>query len=195
MAKIGFEYIAAAKLSAENATSIATATYTEGKEIGPGANFNVTVTANDVKDFGDDRVLVTDVSVTGGTVSAELNEPTMENEAWMLGHTYAKETGVIRNADDTPPYLGIGLVGKSRTSTKEGIIYRAKVYAKVQFKEPNDENASKQDSTTFNHTTMEGNLFVLPNGDWKSENEFESLEAAKAFVNKALGIGTASEGA
>lgn len=194
MAKIGFEYIAAAKLNTENAASIATAKYTDGKEIGPGANFNVTVTANDVKDFGDDRALITDVSVTGGTVSAELNEPTMENEAWMLGHTFSAETGMIRNADDTPPFLGIGLVGKSRTSKKEGIVYRAKVYAKIQFKEPNDENTTKQESTTFNHTTMEGNLFVLPNGDWKSENEFDSLDAAKAFVNKALGIGTEDAG-
>ena len=109
--------------------------------------------------------------------------------------TTLAETGMIRNADDTPPYLGIGLVGKSRTSKKEGIVYRAKVYAKIQFKEPNDENTTKQESTTFNHTTMEGNLFVLPNGDWKSENEFDSLEAAKAFVDKILGIGTEDTGA
>lgn len=34
----------------------------------------------------------------------------------------------------------------------------------------------------------EGHLFVLSNDDWKSENEFDSLEAAKAFVNNVVTI-------
>lgn len=194
MAKIGFEYIVAAELDAEKAVSEDTASYTNGKEIGPGANFSVTVSANDAKDYGDDRLLVTDVSVTGGTISAELNEPTLEIEAWLLGHKYNETSGVVRNAEDTPPYLGVGIVGKSRSSTKKGIIYRAKVYLKNQFKEPNDEHTSKQDSTTFNHTTLDGNLFVLKNGDWKIEKEFDSLDEAKTFVDTKLGITAAAAG-
>lgn len=65
MAKIGFEYIAAAKLDETASKSAATAKYTEGREIGPGANINGTVNSSDVKDYGDDRTLLTDVSVTG----------------------------------------------------------------------------------------------------------------------------------
>ena len=68
------------------------------------------------------------------------------------------------------------------------MVYRSKIYLKSQFKVPNDENATKQESITFNHTTMEGNLFLLENGDWKIENEFESLAEAKAHVNKVLGL-------
>ena len=188
MAKIGFEYIAAAKLTMATEESAATAAYTEGREIGPGSNFNGTPTADDVTDYGDDRALLTDVSVTGGTISAELNEPTMENEAWMLGHAYEEETGMIRNANDIPPYLGIGFVGKARSSTVAGIIYRAKIYLKTQFREPNDENTTKQQSTTFNHTTMEGNIFTLKNGDWKKEQDFTTLDEAKEFINDFLKI-------
>ena len=194
MAKIGFEYIAAAKLTLTSEESAETVTYTEGREIGPGANFSGTPTANDVKDFGDDRALLTDVSVTGGTISAELNEPTLENEAWMLGHAYEEETGMIRNANDIPPYLGMGFIGKSRSSKVEGIIYRAKIYMKTQFKEPNDENTSKQESTTFNHTTMEGNVFTLKNGDWKKEKDFTTLDEAKKFINDFLKITDAAGG-
>ena len=188
MAKIGFEYIAAAKLNTSVSVSAKTAKYTEGREIGPGANFSGNPTTSDVKDYGDDRSLITDVSVTGGTLSAELNEPTMENEAWMLGHTYTDTDGMLRNTEDTPPFLGVGLVGKSRSSSEEGIIYRAKIYIKTQFKVPNDENATKQENVTFSHTTLEGNIFQLKNGDWKKEKEFKNLDDAKAFINNFLCI-------
>lgn len=188
MAKIGFEYIAAAELTLSTATDAKSAKYTKGKEIGPGANVNITANSSDVKDHGDDRTLLSDVSVTGGTISLELNEPTLETEAWMLGHTYNEETGVVRNMEDIPPYLGVGFVGKSKSSEKVGITYRAKIYLKTQFKEPGDSNATKQDSVTFSHTTMEGNLFQLENGDWNMDKEFETLKEAKDFINKTLGI-------
>ena len=186
MAKIGFEYVVAAELDAENAKSAEAVKYKNAKVIGPAANANGTPNSSDVKDYGDDTTVETDVSVTGGTLSLELNEPTMDNEAWMLGHTTTKEGGMVRNASDIPPFLGVGFVGKSRRDNKT--VYRSKIYLKTQFKEPSDENATKQEAITFNHTTMEGNMFQLENGDWKVENEFETLTAAKAHVNKVLGL-------
>lgn len=64
----------------------------------------------------------------------------------------------------------------------------------MQFKEPNDENATKQDTVTFTHTTMEGNLYTLQNGDMKAENEFKTLAEAKTYVNKILGVTDSSTG-
>lgn len=187
MAKVGFEYVAAAKLNDAVSTSKATAVYTEGREIGPAANFNGTPTSSDVKDFGDDRTLETDTSVTGGTLSLELNEPTMENEAWILGHNYEDVSGgMLRNVNDIAPYLGIGCVGKSKRNG--ALVFRAKIYLKTQFRVPNDENATKQDQVTFGHTTMEGNIFQLKNGDWKDEKEFDTLEDAKEYINTTLNI-------
>ena len=187
MAKIGFEYIVAGELDTSVSTSKATAVYSNSREIGPGANFNGTPTSADVKDYGDDRTLETDTSVTGGTLSLELNEPTLENEAWILGHTYDEDTNsMTRNANDVAPYIGIGVVGKSKRNN--AIIYRVKVYLKAQFKEPNDENATKQESVTFSHTTMEGNLFQLDEGDWKYVAEYTTLAAAKAALNTIFGI-------
>lgn len=188
MAKIGFEYIVAAELNMETETDAKNVKYTKGKEIGPGANVNITANSGDVKDHGDDRTLITDVSVTGGTISLELNEPTLEAEAWMLGHKYETEAGIVRNTEDVPPYLGIGFVGKSRSSKKTGTTYRAKIYLKTQFKEPGDSNATKQESVTFSHTTMEGSIFQLKNGDWNMDKEFETLKEAKSFIDKTLGI-------
>lgn len=192
MAKIGFEYIVAAKLDTEVSVSKATAKYTEARVIGPAANANFNINTSDVKDYGDDNVVETDVSPTGGTASLELNEPTMQNEGWLLGHTVTEDDGMVRNANDIPPYVGIGFVGKSVRAHET--VFKAKVYLKVQFKEPNDENATKQDTVTFTHTTMEGNLYTLQNGDMKAENEFKTLAEAKTYVNKILGVTDSSTG-
>ncbi|MCD7736962.1 MAG: hypothetical protein LUI07_08405 [Lachnospiraceae bacterium] len=185
MAKIGFEYIVAGALDTDNSVSAATAAYTNTREIGPGANVNGSPTSSDVKDYGDDRVVATDVSVTGGTLSLELNEPSLENEAWILGHSVDADGAILRNTNDIPPYVGIGFVGKSR-KLDNTTAYRAKIYLKAQFKEPSDENATKQDSVSFSHTTMEGNLFQLENGDWKLDKVFETLAEAKAYVDEIL---------
>ena len=184
MAKIGFEYIVAAKLDAELSKSLQTAKYSDMREIGPGASVTGTPSSSDVKDYGDDRVVETDVSVTGGTLNLELNEPTQENEAWLLGHAYSADSGVVRNTGDIPPYVGIGFVGKSMKNHKT--VFKAKVYLKTQFKEPSEEYQTRQDNTTFNHTTLEGNMFQLENGDWKSDNEFTTLDDAKKFIHAIL---------
>ncbi len=186
MAKIGFEYIVSGVLGATSASG-KTATYTGGRYWGKASTFNGTPTANDAKDYGDDGIAETDTSVTGGTLSAELNERTLELYAELMGHTLDEtKKEIIANSNDIAPYVGVGAVGKSiRNNGKK---FTAKFYYKVQFKEPNDENATKQENTTFTHTTLEGNMFMLENGDWKSEAEFETLQEAKAWLDKKVGI-------
>lgn len=188
MAKIGFEYVVAGELDESVSKDAETAKYKNAREIGPAAKANGSPTTSDVKDYGDDHAVETDVSVTGGAVSLELNEPTLENEAWILGHKYAENGGMIRNANDIPPFVGIGFVGKSRRDNKT--VFKTKIYLKAQFKEPNDENQTKQENITFSHTTMEGNLYQLENGDWKKEQEYTTLDAAKAALDTFFGLTT-----
>lgn len=184
MAKVGMEYVVSGLLKeAEDGTP----SYTGGKYWGPASTFNGSPTANDAKDYGDDRAVETDTSVTGGTLSVELNENTLELESFLLGHTYDKEKKqMICNQTDVAPFVGTGAIGKSKRNNK--IVYKGKFYHKTQFKNPNDENSTKQESTTFNHTTLEGNIFTLPNGQWKEEQEFESLEEAKTWLDNKVGI-------
>nr|DAH91738.1 MAG TPA: tail tube protein [Caudoviricetes sp.] len=186
MAKIGFEYIVAAKLDPAHAADKKTVKYTGAMEIGPGAQVNGNPTTSDVKDYGDDRVVETDTSVTGGTISLELNEPTMEVDAFLLGHTVDEtKKSMTRNVNDIAPYVGVGFVGKSKRNGAR--VYKAKIYLKAQFKEANDENSTKQENVTFSHTTLEGNMYALENGDWKDEKEFDTLDEAKAYVDTTLG--------
>lgn len=183
MAKVGFEYIVIAKLMDQ------TPTYEAGRYLGKASTFNGTPTVSDVKDYGDDGVAETDTSVTGGTLSLEVNENTCEIYAFTLGHEYDAETKeCISKADDIAPYLGVGAVGKSKRNNKN--VYTGKFYFKVQFKEPNDENATKQENTTFTHTTLEGNIFKLDDERWKSQREFTTLKEAKEWLDKMVGITT-----
>lgn len=182
MAKLGFEYVAAGKLDE------ATGKYSGGRHLGEAATFNVTVSANDVKDYGDNHAVLTDTSVTGGTVSIELNDMLEELNAFLLGHTYEEETkNLICKKDDIAPYLGLGAVGISK---KAGYRYIAKFYKKVQFREPNDENATQTDTVTPAHTTLEGNMFVPENNIWKEQQTFDTLDEAKKWLNGKLGIET-----
>lgn len=180
MAKTGFLYTCAGTLQEDG-------THKDGRHLGPSATFNITPTTADVKDYGDNGVVETETEVTGGTVGLDLNEMLMENNAYILGHKIDEETGeLLHRQEDIAPFLGIGAIGTSKRSGKNKFI--GKFYPKVQFKEPNDENATKQDNTTFTHTHLDGNLFVPEDGLWKVQKEFDSLTEAKAWLNEKVGI-------
>lgn len=186
MSKTGFLYVCAGKRKADGTG------YVNGKHLGPSATFNIIPTTSDVKDYGDNQVVETDTSVTGATISLELNEMLEENNAYILGHTIDEETGeTIFKQEDIAPELGIGAIGTSKHNNKNK--YIGKFYTKVQFKEPNDENATKQESTTFGHTTLEGNVFVPEDGKWKIQKEFDNLYDAKEWLNEKVGMGITEE--
>lgn len=182
MSKKGIEYAVFGLLQEDG-------TYSGGKYLSPAAGFNGAPTKSNVKDYGDNRVVETDNSVTGGTLTVELNNDEDELYTFLLGHK-AKEQGgeIAYNANDEAPFVGVGAIGKS------GKKYVSKFYKKVQFSEPNDDNSTKQENTTFNHVTLEGEIIIPEGGEWKLRKSFETLEAAKSYLNKLVGI-TAETGA
>lgn len=177
MAKKGIEYAVFGLLDEK------TGTYSKGKYLSPVAGFNGNPTKASGTDYGDNRALETDNSVTGGTLSVELNDDNDDIYVFLLGHAKDLESGEISyNVNDVPPYVGCGAIGKS------GNQYVGKFYKKVQFGEPNDENTTKQENTTFAHTTVEGTILIPEDGEWKKRKTFETLEAAKAWLNGLVGI-------
>lgn len=178
MAKKGIEYVVFGLLQ-ENGT------YKEGKHLSPATSFNGTTTSTDVKDYGDNHVVETDNSVTGGTLTVELNNDEDELYVYLLGH---KQTGdgeeIVYNTNDVAPYVGVGAIGQS------GSKYVAKFYDKVQFAEPNDENKTKEENVEFGHITLEGQILIPEGGNWRRRKTFETLEEAKAYLNKLVGITT-----
>lgn len=178
MSKKGLRYVAFGKLGANGS-------YSDGKYLSPAAALSGSATTSDVKDYGDDRVVETDKTVTGGTLTVELNNDEDDIYTYLLGHK--KETegdAIVHNVDDVAPFVGVGCVGQS------GSAWVAKIYKKVQFAEPNDENNTKEENVTFNHITLEGDILIPEDGDWKLRQTFTTLDAAKTWVNTTLGVTT-----
>ena len=161
----------------------ATGTYSGGKNLSPVAAFNGTPNNSNVKDYGDDHCVEVANETVGGTLSVELNNDDLEIGEMLLGHTLT-DGEMVYSSDDVAPYVGVGAIGKS------GSKWRAKFYKKVLFAEPNDENATRQESTTFNHYTLEGDIVPLDDGTWKVEKEFDNLADAKTYLNGLVGITT-----
>lgn len=177
MSKKGLRYVAFAHLKADG-------TYENGKHLSPAAAFNANANASDVKDYGDDRVVETDKSVTGGTITVELNNDDDEMYVYLLGHTQTTgENGeIISNVDDVAPYVGAAAVGKS------GSKWVAKVYNKCQFSEPNDENSTKEEAAKFDHISLEGDILIPEDGNWKRRKSFDTFAAAKTYVDTLFNV-------
>lgn len=185
MAKKGIQYAVFAKLTeSDNGASLS---YSNGKYLSPVASYTGTPNNSNVKDYGDDRCVEVANETLGGTLSVELNNDAEDIFTLLLGHTKgatgATGAGEISfGINDEIPYVGTGAIGKS------GSQYRAIWYPKVIFSEPTDENTTKQESTAFGHITLEGEIIPLASGIWKVEKRFDSLSAAKTWLNGKAGI-------
>lgn len=182
MAKKGIRYAAFAHATVGAGGAI---TYADGCVISPVAGFNGSANKASAKDWGDDRAVDSENSVTGGTLNVELNNDEDDIYTYLLGHTKATGSGsseVTFNVDDEPPLVGVGAYGKS------GSKWVAKWYSLVRFSEPNDDNTTKQENVTFGHITLEGEIIIPENGDWKFRETFETEAAAKTWINTKAGI-------
>ena len=187
MAKKGIRYaVFATRTETESGTSISV-TYSGGKNISPVVTFNGSINSSNTKDYGDDVVQEVDNSVTGGTISIELNNDEDDIYTMLLGHSKADSSasnaGEITFAEtDVAPFIGVGAIGKS------GSKWVGKWYPKVQFKEPNDDNATRQETVTFGHITIEGEILIPYDGVWKTRKEFSSFSDAKTWLNTKASI-------
>lgn len=182
MAKTGIRY---AVFAVATEASDGTITYADGACLSPVAGFNGNINQSNGKDYGDDRVVATDNTVTGGTLTVELNEDNDNIYTMLLGHSKPTGSGdqPIQYKDtDVAPFVGCGAIGRS------GSQWVAKWYTKVQFHEPADDNATAQETITFNHVTLEGDILIPENGLWKERETFDTLAAAKTWLNGKAGI-------
>ena len=180
MAKIGVRKMFYAKWTADD-------TYTDGAQFGKISTFNFTPTTSSVKDYGDDIVAEVANEMSGGTLSIEANQLTLEERAFLLGHTYSAEDGLVVKADDQAPYVGVGAMSVEMASGVKQ--YVAKWYKKLMFREPNDENATKQENIAFAHTTIEADVIPQDTNYKVSHTKLFTTEAAAlAWLQEQAGI-------
>lgn len=178
MSKIGIQNVRYSKMDTSGK-------YSGAKEIGTLVSFNATPNNVAVTDWGDNRAVESYRTTNQVTLSMELNDLAGAVYADMCGHTYDEETKKITVKDtDNSPYVGIGAIGNS---VRNGVnVFVLKFFPKMQFSEPNDENATGTETRTFQHTTIEGTAYPNDAGELKIVQEFDTLAEAQEALTTLL---------
>lgn len=183
MKKIGLKYPVYALYSDATGEPV----YTAGAVIAKAMSAGIAINKNNVKLYADDDLDEVDQSFIDGKITLGLNELPLETQGVLLGHDVDEATGELTaNESDMAPYVGHGYYGRVK---REGVYkWRAIWLHKVQFGEPNDDTQTQGETLTFQTPTIEGIIMKDINGDWKSENVFDTEAAAKTWLNTKAGI-------
>lgn len=151
---------------------------------------SVSVTNNDAKLYADDTLAESDTSFSGGTVTMGIDEDDLATMATLLGHSIDAQGEMIRKADDTAPYVGLGRVV---TKMVNGVYkYKAEFIYKVKFSEPSQENTTKGESVEFGTTEIEGTLAALANGKWSIAKSFDTKAEAVSYIEGLMAAPTSA---
>lgn len=157
------------------------ATYGAPQKPAKAISCNVAITNNDASLYADDMLAESDTSFQSGTVTMGIDNDDLATMAALLGHEYDAETNaIVRNANDTAPYVGLGRV----VTRMVGGVYNYKVefLNKVKFSEPSQEDATKGDTIEFGTTEIEGTISTLENGDWSKAQTFDTKAEAITYL-------------
>lgn len=174
--KRGIRYVCFAKLNEQ------TGEYYDGKYIGPTSQLNGSIQKAEADDYGDDMIQESESVVTGGSLTWESNKDSDDLHVYLLGHQINEAGELVVNANDKPPFVGVGAI--TYTDGK----WAGKFYTKVKFSEPDDSNSTVNDSITFGHVTLEGKIFLDSNYDLKFRKLFDDLDDAIAWVKEKCAI-------
>ena len=176
MAKIGLNNFRYAILSE---ASDGTPSYAGGVKPAKAVSCSVSITNNDAKLYADDTLAESDTSFASGTVTMGIDEDDITTIAALLGHTVTSGE-VVRSADDTAPYVGLGRIVTKMVGGEYK--YKVEFLYKVKFSEPNQEDTTKGESVEFGTTEIEGTISALANGKWSIAKQFDTKAAAVAYL-------------
>ncbi len=183
MKKVGLKYPVYALYSDATGSPV----YSNGAVIAKAMSAGIQINKNNQRLYADDDIDEIDQSFIDGTETLGLNELPLETQGILLGHAIDEETGeMIANSNDIAPYVGHGFYGRIRRAGANK--WRAIWFHKIQFGEPNDETETQGESVVFQTPKIEGVIMKDVNGDWKSENVFDTEAEAKAWLDGKAGI-------
>lgn len=187
MAKIGLSNFRYSQLTE---AADGTPSYAGAKTPGHAISCTVDISNNSASLYGDDVLIEADTSFAGGTVTMGIDEDDLETMADLLGHTITNGE-MVRNADDTAPYVGLGrIVTKIVNNVMK---YKVEFLYKVKFSEPSAENTTKGENVEFNTTEIEGTVAALKNGDWSVAQTFTDKAEATAYLESLLAASSSSD--
>lgn len=139
----------------------------------------VDIEQNDAKLYADDELQDSDESFISGKITLGVDDDDPDIFGPILGKTVDAESGeVSSNSDDKPMFVGFGYITRNSGEKK----YRAKFYPKVKFKDFDTEAKTKQDKLEYVTPSVEGTVYALEDGNWKTENRFATKAEAVAYL-------------
>lgn len=184
MAKIGLKNFLYGILTEETDGS---ASYGTAKKPAKAISCKVDISNNDAKLYADDGLAESDTTFQSGNITLGIDDEDDVTIADLLGHQIVNGE-MIRNADDTAPYVGLG-----RVITKlVGGVYKYKVefLKKVKFAEPSQDNSTKGENVQFGTSELSGIVSTLANGDWSATKTFDTMAEAQTYLNSFFGSAT-----
>lgn len=192
MAAIGLKYPVFAALT-ESGT---TASYSGGAVLGKAISVSSSISTSDVKLYADDGISEIDNSFLNGTITVGFDHITDAIKTALLNYAEGAEVDAATGAKELSagsstviPYVGFGFYGKS-IKTKVNY-WRAVWLKKVLFKEPNEDLATKGETTEFKTPVLEGTITMACDSKWKEEGTFSSEAGAIAWLNTKSGVSSA----
>lgn len=184
MAKKGLKHVVFAKKTTAGA-------YMDGIRLSPAVRVSLSLNKAEGKDYGDDIVVDSESSVTGGTVEVELNHDENEIYTYLLGHDEDTTTHEIDfNVNDVVDPVGMGFLQPA--SMAGGNKWIGIWVDEVRFSDPDEEANTKTDSVTFAHITLSGDIIVQDDGQWKTRKVFATAADGIAWLAEKAG-GTVSQ--
>lgn len=185
MAKVGLRYPVFAPITNENDGAMPT--YGAGIVMGHAISADLSFTRSQVKLYADDRVVESDNSITGGTVTMGTDDLTDEVQVAVLGTKEKTVTGgkEYEETGEAAPYGGFGYI---RVQQLGGSIHFIGYWLyKVIFSAGDESAATKGETTEWQTPTITGEVMGVDNGGdmpaFRVHASFDSFAAAKAWVD------------
>lgn len=167
-----------------------TPSYDGAKSFGKAVSANVSITNNSAALYADDVLAESDTSFQNGTITLGVDDDREATFADVLGHEMTEEGEVIRNANDTAPWVGLGRIVVKMVNNVR--LYKVEILNKVKFSEPSQDDNTKGESVEFATPEIEGTIATLANGDWSDSKTFSSKEAAIAYIQAIFADSTST---
>lgn len=193
MAFIGLKYAAFAPIVEENPGQAIT--YGKGVVVGKMIGADITYTRNSESLYADDAMSESDNSMTGGTISLNLDDISDEANVAMLGMIHDETTGEYDETDTPSPNGGFGYIRVRSLRNKTD--YIAFWIYKTQLSIASESAATKAQNVNWQTPTVTGNIMAAqPKADMKNHFRvrkiFQSEADAYAWINAKANITAAA---
>lgn len=159
--RIGLSGLTAWILKADTA---ATLSYGEPFAIAPAVSASITPETSDDSFYADDIALISNQTISAITVELETADIKDEVVSKLLGVEVDENGVVIDNINSVAPQVALGF-----RSLKTNGEYKYVVLYKGAFGIGDDEYATKEDSLTFQTTSITGSFLpTIHNGNWRA---------------------------